>query len=152
MPRAQDVKPLLSESALCRLAGVDRGRRRVWAREGHLWPRGDKGCGEIDAAELAVFHRLVTEWDYDRAREAWKKVRPRLGDALRRRPLWVALNEGRAEGALVYDERSLFEFAGREGRFHLVEVGGALTEALTGFRNAVEAKKSAEGGAPGDEV
>jgi hypothetical protein len=144
MPAPADGKPLLSESALCRLAGVDRNRRRAWAKQGHLRQRGHDGYGELDAAELAIFHRLATLWDFDRAREAWRGAQPGLTDALWARPLWIVLNEGRAEGALVHDEKTLFEFAGREGRFQIVEVGGAVTEALEGFRNAVAARNRAQ--------
>jgi hypothetical protein len=144
MTHKADGKRLLSESALCRLLGVDRNRRRVWAEQGQLRRRGRKRYGELDAAELAVFRRLVDEFDYDRAREAWQAVRPALRDSLWTRPLWVVLNEGRAEGRLVHDAQSLFEFAGRVGRFQIVEVAAGLEEALAGFRNATQAKLSTE--------
>lgn len=144
MTRKADTKPLLSESALCRLLGVDRNRRRVWAAQGQLRRRGREGYGELDAAEMAVFRRLVEELDYDRAREAWRAVRPALRDALWTQPLWIVLNEGRAEGGIAHDAQSLFEFVGRAGRFQIVEVSATLEEALVGFRNAMSAKRDPE--------
>ncbi len=132
---------MLSEVGICRIADVDRNRRREWAKRGLVSQKGNEKYGELDVAELAVFRLLVAELDFDRAREAWLGARGSLKDALLADMRLAVYNEGRAEAIVATTPKQLYEFTARGGRFRIVDVSAALDNALEGFRNAVKAKR-----------
>jgi hypothetical protein len=140
MPAPRDGKSTLSEVAVSRIAGVDRNRRRVWGEAKLVRQRGRKGYEELDAVESAVLALLVSRLDYERAKEAWVGVRPALRENLMAKPLLAVFDEGRSEGALVHSAEGLFAFAGRRGRFQILEISDVVADATAGFRNAVEAR------------
>ena len=139
MTAMSDGRTRLSEVAICRIAGIDRNRRRPWAAQGLLARRGKQGYNELDTAELVVFRLLVAELDFDRAREAWGSIRSQLRGSLLAGKALIVFDEGRGGASVATTPDELFAAAGRRGRYQVVDASEELADARTGFRSAVQA-------------
>lgn len=137
----------ISEAAICRLAGVRRQTRGVWAKKGLLRKRPKDQYGLLDLLELTACKVLIAGLGSSDGPAAWRQTRDDLVARVPSPGIEVVFCGANHQATVVTTDSALCGIARQGLPVTVVPVGGELCRARAAF-DRYHADRLADGGAP----